>query len=44
MYVAMQDVLQMYCNGKDTQQNINHSINGGMSFASIYSEDLISVN
>ena len=39
MYIAMQNVL-LSCNGKDPQQEINHSVNGDISFASLYSKDI----
>ena len=40
MYVAMQNFLVMSCNGKDPQQKINRSVNGDISFVSLYSEDI----
>ena len=40
MCVAMQNVLLMSCNGKDPQQEINYSVNGDISLASLYSKDI----
>ena len=40
MYVAMQNFLVMSCNGKGPQQKINRSVNGDISFVSLYCEDI----
>ena len=40
MHVAMQNVLLMSCNCRDPKQEINRSVNGDISFASLYSEEI----
>ena len=40
MHVAMQNILLMSCNGKDPKQEINRSVNGDISFASLFSEEI----
>ena len=39
MYDTMQNIQLMSCNGKDPQQMIICSINGDISFASLYREN-----
>ena len=41
MHFAMRNVLLMSCNGKDPKQEINRSVDGDVSFALLYSEEIV---